>query len=101
MLSSKLIEFGDIQGKVFDFEFAGDVLGKHVHTEDDIHITIVTNGRIRAYSHDWSIEAKAGNIVDFRVGEPHEIEALEDGTRIVNILKKHGGTIRDDYEGDA
>lgn len=85
---------------MYDFEFAGDTLAKHVHTEDDVHITIVTNGRVKAYSHDWSIEAKAGNIVDFRAGEPHEIQALEDGTRIINILKKHGGIPREDYGGD-
>ena len=55
--------------------------------------TIVARGRIKAYSHDWDREANAGQILDFRAGEPHEIMALEDGTRIVNIVKKMGGHV--------
>ena len=30
-----------------------------------------------------------------RPGEPHELMALEDNTRIFNILKKHGGVVND------
>ena len=96
MLSSRpLRDLGDIQGAIFDFEEAGDILPKHVHSEDSVHITIVARGKIKAYSHDWEIEAEAGKIIDFRVGEPHEIMALEDGTRIFNILKKHNGVPND------
>jgi quercetin dioxygenase-like cupin family protein len=90
-----LQSFGDIQGAMYDFERAGDIVAKHVHTENDVHITIVARGKIKAYSHDWEKEAVAGQIIDFRVGEPHEIMALEDGTRIFNILKKAGGTPND------
>ena len=90
MLLSKPLSVGDIRGTIYDFEKAGDILDKHVHTEDDVHITIVARGKIKAYSHDWEIVAEAGKIVDFRVGEPHEIMALEDNTRIFNILKKYG-----------
>jgi quercetin dioxygenase-like cupin family protein len=88
MLSSRPLEVGDLRGVIFTFEKAGDVLAKHVHTEADVHITIVASGRIRAYSHDWSKEIAAPDAVDFRVGEPHEIAALEDGTVIYNIQKK-------------
>lgn len=96
MLSSKSLEnLGDIRGVMIDFERAGDILPKHVHTEENIHITIVARGRIKAYSHDWEIEAGAGQILDFRPGEPHEFCALEDNTRIFNILKKAGGTVSD------
>ena len=97
MLSSKPLEgLGDIRGVIYDFAKAGDILPKHTHTENDVHITIVARGKIKAYSHDWEQEAIAGQILDFRVGEPHEIMALEDGTRIFNILKKAGG-IPNDY----
>lgn len=96
MLSSKpLTNLGDIRGVIYDFENSGDILEKHVHDEDSVHITIVARGKIKAYSHDWEIVAEAGKVVDFRVGEPHEIMALEDGTRIFNILKKYNGTIND------
>jgi len=91
LLDKKLENLGDIKGTMYDFQFAGDILPKHVHTEDNIHITIVARGRIKAYSHDWEKEGSAGQIMDFRPHEPHEIMALEDNTRIVNIQKKMGG----------
>lgn len=86
---------GDIRGAIYDFERAGDVVAKHVHGENDVHITIVARGKVKAYSHDWEKEAIAGQVLDFRVGEPHEIMALEDGTRIFNITKKFGGESND------
>jgi len=93
MLSVKTLDnLGDLRGAIYDFPLTGDILPKHVHTEDNIHITIVTRGRIKAYSHDWEKEASAGQILDFRPHEPHEIMALEDNTRIVNIQKKMGGS---------
>lgn len=100
MLSTKRLEnLGDLRIARFDFEKAGDVLPKHVHTENDVHITIVARGRVRAYSHDWSIEAGPGDLVDFRPHEPHEIAALEDNTRIFNILKNMGGAPLTSYDG--
>ena len=95
MLLPKEVKTGDIQGMIYDFEFAGDILPKHVHDESNVHITIVTRGKLKAYSHDWEKEAVAGQIIDFRVGEPHELMALEDNTRIINIVKKYGGTPND------
>jgi quercetin dioxygenase-like cupin family protein len=92
----KILEgLGDIQGGMIDFEKAGDVLEKHVHDENSNHITIVARGKVKAYSHDWEIEAAAGQILDFRPHEPHEIIALEDGTRVFNIVKKFGGKPND------
>ena len=91
MLLNKPLSVGDIRGSIYDFEKSGDILEKHVHTENDVHITIVARGKVKAYSHDWEIEATAGQILDFRVGQPHEIMALEDNTRIFNIIKKFGG----------
>jgi quercetin dioxygenase-like cupin family protein len=89
MLSVKPLEnLGDLGGGIYDFEKAGDILPKHNHTEDTVHITIVARGKIKAYSHDWELEAIAGQLLDFRAGEPHEFMALEDNTRIFNIIKK-------------
>lgn len=86
---------GDIRGAIYDFAAAGDILPKHNHTEDTAHITIVARGKLKAYSHDWEKEAVAGQVIDFRAGEPHELMALEDNTRIVNIVKKFGGRVND------
>lgn len=95
LLVKPLENLGDLRGGIYDFEKAGDILPKHNHTEDNVHITIVARGKIKAYSHDWSTEAVAGQLLDFRPGEPHELMALEDGTRIFNIVKKFGGQLND------
>lgn len=90
-----LQNLGDIRGAIYDFASIGDILPKHNHDEDTVHITIVARGRVQAYSHDWETVAEAGQILDFRAGEPHELMALEDNTRIINIIKKHGGHVDD------
>lgn len=90
LLPKPLIGLGDIHGTIYDFEKSGDILPKHNHDETNIHITIVARGKIKAYSHDWEMEAEAGKVLDFRPNEPHEIMALEDNTRIVNIVKNMG-----------
>lgn len=89
MLSNKTLNIGDIRGVIYDFEKSGDILNKHVHTSHDVHITIVAKGKIKAYSHDWEIIAEAGKLLDFQPGQPHEIMALEDNTRVFNIIKKY------------
>jgi len=97
LLVKQLESLGDIQGSMYDFEKVGDVLPKHNHDESSAHITIVARGKLKAYSHDWEKEAIAGQLLDFRAGEPHELMALEDNTRIFNIIKKHGG-VSNDYQ---
>ena len=96
MLLAKPLEgIGDIRGTLYDFEKSGDTLPKHNHTNNDAHITIVARGKLKAYSHDWEKVAVAGQLLDFRSGEPHELMALEDNTRIFNIVKKFGGVSDD------
>lgn len=87
MLLHKAVKAGDLILQVYDFENAGDILPKHSHASEDVHITIVARGTIRVYSHDWDKEATTGQILDFRPNEPHEFVALEDNTRIINIPK--------------
>jgi len=101
LLANPLENLGDIKGTMYTFEKAGDILPKHVHTEDNVHITIVARGRLKAYSHDWEQIAEAGQLIDFRIGEPHELMALEDNTRIFNILKKYNGVANDFDKGDT
>ena len=88
MLSGKALKnLGSLRGVMYDFEKTGDILPKHNHTESDAHITIVARGKIKAYSHDWELEAIAGQLLDFPAEQPHELIALEDNTRIFNIRK--------------
>jgi quercetin dioxygenase-like cupin family protein len=87
LLAKQLDNLGSIRGIMYDFERAGDTLPKHNHTENTAHITVVARGKLKAYSHDWELEAVAGQLLDFPVGQPHELMALEDNTRIFNIIK--------------
>jgi len=95
MLLVNQINIGDLRGSMYDFEKVGDILPKHNHDENTVHITIVARGKLKAYSHDWEKEIVAGQMVDFRAGEPHELMAMEDNTRIFNIIKKFGGQSND------
>jgi quercetin dioxygenase-like cupin family protein len=95
MLLVKNFKYVDLVGLIQDFEFKGDILPKHNHNEYNVHITIVARGSVKVYSHDWEIEAIAGQILDFPPDQPHEFMALEDNTRIVNIIKKSGGEAKD------
>ena len=90
MLLAKPYNAGGLRGVIYDFEKAGDILPKHNHDENTVHITIVVRGKLKAYSHDWETIAAAGSIIDFQSGEPHELVALEDNTRIINLLKNPG-----------
>ena len=80
-------QFGVLQGMIFDFEQAGDLLPMHNHTEADVHITIVSKGSFRAHGDGWEMILKAGQIVDWDAGQAHELIALEPDSRFVNIVK--------------
>ena len=96
MLLRKIFEnLGDLRGVIYDFEQTGDLLPKHMHDENSNHITVVARGKIKVYSHDWEIEGSAGTVWDFKPNEPHEFMALEDNSRIVNIIKKMNGVVND------
>jgi len=87
LLGKSLENIGSLRGVMYDFEKAGDILPKHNHTEHNVHITIVAKGKLKAYSHDWELEATAGQLLDFPANQPHELMAMEDNTRIFNIIK--------------
>lgn len=95
LLAKELTGAGELRGVIYDFEVTGDVLSKHVHTEETNHITVVARGKVKVGSHDWELEAIAGQVLIFRPNEPHEFTALEDNTRIVNIITKYNGQVND------
>jgi quercetin dioxygenase-like cupin family protein len=86
------MQFGDLKSQVYTFEKAGDVLPEHINDETTIHITIVCKGRVCVNSMGFTRKAEAGEIIDFQVNQPHEILALEDNSKIINIVKKFGLT---------
>lgn len=90
MLSdSKPLQFGDLKVKIYDFELVGDVLPMHNHGVQDVHISIVARGFIKAHGDGWEVEAKAGQILDFKPDQAHEFTALENNSRLININKNY------------
>ena len=78
---------GTLNGVVYTFEKAGDILPMHTHTEGNAHITIVARGSVKAHGNNWSAEYGAGSVIDFPSDQSHEFTALQDDSRIVNIIK--------------
>lgn len=78
---------GKLSGVVYTFEKAGDTLPMHTHQIGNAHITIVARGKIKAHGNEWEAEYSAGAVVDFPANQSHEFIALEDNSRIVNIIK--------------
>ena len=82
---------GDLCGTMYNMSEAGDAVQKHAHGEKDNHITIVAKGRLKVVTDSGEAEYAAGSIIDFVVGEGHELIALDPNTRIFNIIKQAGG----------
>jgi quercetin dioxygenase-like cupin family protein len=59
----------------------------HQHSEADVHITVVARGSFKAHGNGWERQVSAGDVIDWRPHDPHEFVALEDNSRIVNIIK--------------
>lgn len=89
MLQEKTFALGKLTGIIYDFPEVGDELPLHVHNEQDIHISIVARGKLKAFGPDgtWEMEASAGAVLDWEVGQWHGFIALEPNTRLVNIHK--------------
>jgi len=86
-LRTNLLSTGRLSGVVMSFD-AGDVLDMHKHGAADVHITIVARGRFRVHGPEIGDRVfAAGAVIDWAVGVEHEFIALDDGSRIVNIVK--------------
>lgn len=83
----KSVSFGKLSGSIYDAQSVNDILPMHDHGESDIHITIVARGSFRAHGDGWEMVAKAGDVIDWAVGQRHELIALEPNSRFVNIVK--------------
>lgn len=86
-LRSSELKAGKLTGVVYLFEKANDVLERHFHEAGTGHITVVSSGSVRIIGDGWEKELKIGNVMDLPDHESHEIIALEDNTKIVNINK--------------
>jgi quercetin dioxygenase-like cupin family protein len=89
------IKFGDLKSQVYTFEKSGDVLPEHINDQSTVHITVVCRGKVLVTSMGFKREALAGEIVDFQIDQPHEITALENNTKIINIVKYINNTVKE------
>lgn len=81
------INFGKLSGAVYDANSTGDILPMHDHDESTVHITIVARGSFKVHGYGWEMVAKAGDVLDWKPGQSHELIALEPNSRFVNIVK--------------
>jgi quercetin dioxygenase-like cupin family protein len=86
-MDAKMIEFGSLRGTIYDANNTDDILPMHSHDEDTVHITIIARGSFKAHGDGWEMTAKAGDVIDWKVGQAHELIALEPNSRFVNIRK--------------
>ena len=86
-LLEKPIHIGKLSGTIYDFEKIGDELALHVHTEHDVHISIVARGSVKAFGDGWETVANTGAVLDWEPGVYHGFIALEPNSRLVNIIK--------------
>jgi quercetin dioxygenase-like cupin family protein len=87
LLLSKALTIGDSLGTIYDFEKKGDILDKHVHIRRDVHYSIVARGSFKVYGDDFEQSVPAGTILDWDEGVNHGFIALEDNSRLINIIK--------------
>lgn len=88
MLITQQLKIENLYATKYVFEKKGDVLPKHTHTKETEHITIVLRGSLlcKYKSHYRTLEQ--GDVYDHQIYEQtHELEALEDNTLILNIIK--------------
>ena len=78
---------GKLTGVVYLFEKTNDVLERHFHEAGMGHITVVSSGSVKIVGDGWEKEVKIGGVIDLPDGQSHEIIALENNTKIVNINK--------------
>lgn len=90
MLQVKPIHFGRLVGSIYDAPDTNDILPMHTHGEADVHITIVARGSFKVHGDGWEMVAKAGDVLDWKPGQRHELIALEPNSRFVNIIKGGG-----------
>ena len=81
------LRFGDLRGTIYDYTEAGDRLSMHTHDETTVHISIIGRGSFKIRGEEWEIIGKAGDVIDWRPYQAHEFIALEDNSRLINIVK--------------
>jgi quercetin dioxygenase-like cupin family protein len=84
-------EVNALKGVSYDFPKKDDVLMGHYHSQGQGHITIVQSGCVAIKSlyldQAWEKVGRAGDVFNLPDEQWHEIVALEDDSKILNIQK--------------
>lgn len=86
MIQFEFYESGDLFGLRYLFTQAGDALPRHQHELDTAHNIIVLSGCVRFVSDSQICLLSAGEVFDFDGSQLHVIEAIESGSRILNLF---------------
>jgi quercetin dioxygenase-like cupin family protein len=78
---------GNLAGQRYWFPKRGDGIPMHEHRDGSDHNVIVLRGAVVVYGPDFanSMPLGAGSVWTFDFGGPHEIQAIEDDTEILNL----------------
>jgi quercetin dioxygenase-like cupin family protein len=87
MLKLTPVSFGKLNGVIYDAPDVNDTLAMHSHGEKDVHITVIARGSFKVHGDGWEMIGKEGDVIDWQVGQAHELIALQPNSRFVNILK--------------
>lgn len=81
----------DLKGAYYDFPNKDDIVSGHYHLQGEGHITIILAGcvAIRSMNLDpaWEKVGNAGDVFDVPDEQWHEIVALADNSKILNLIK--------------
>jgi hypothetical protein len=71
---------------LYRFDRAGDGIPEHAHPEEMTHDVRCTRGSVMVYGPTmiWCHLLKAGDRLEFDSKQPHEIQAAEDNSSVVN-----------------
>jgi quercetin dioxygenase-like cupin family protein len=86
-LHNQIHTVGRLQFNIYDFEKIGDVLPMHSHPEGQTHISIVSRGSFKVHGPDYEGIHSEGAVIDFEPEQAHEFTALEDNSRVINVVK--------------
>lgn len=90
MLQTKHVVFDKLKTTIYDFTDVGDILPMHWHRPENTHITVVARGSFQVKGNGWEKKVSSGDVIDWPAYQQHEFIALEDNSRIVNIVKGSG-----------
>ena len=89
MLVDNHFEYGKLKGVIYDFQDTGDILPRHAHDTDSVHISIIAKGSFKITGDNWEHTLNNGAVLDWEPGIYHEFQALEPNSRLINILKNY------------